>query len=435
MLTNKPTTRRPLWLGSLFVVGILMGSACGGDTEAQTAASPSSSAAVTTTTASPDPTTITATPVATTSEEAPTAAVEVLLDEYYASYNGGDAATVIGMLSELMRETPAPNLEFWIGTLHEQVSAECVPSPMNPEGVRCVETYTDALHGPVGATGRAVYQYFERNGKLMQVADESFWSLPGCRAGRCPGEILEVAGADPTWTYDQIEADLVAWLNLTYPDVASTIDDPRRLQYLAGNSADVAAVLPYVDEFASQSTHQLAAAAAGADIAGMATLEAVEGMYAAMNSHDPAVYEEFFGEPPNDVMEWFWAQGRHYERVCAPTANPDEVRCEGENTDEFYTKAGAVFEIHELWTKAGDELLWSVEWANSSGTWAYHEFEQDLGIWMREAYPADAEIAFPTADLVHNGEAAAIAVSHLDEFLEVSDKDPREPGAVNDWLG
>lgn len=188
-----------------------------------------------------------------------------------------------------------------------------------------------------------------------------------------------------------------------------------------------------MEEFAAQST-DLLVAPAGADIAGMSTLEAVEGMYASMNSYDPAVYEDFFGEPPDDMREWFWAQGRYHERVCEETANPDEVRCEGRNTDEFFTKAGAVFEVRELWTKVGDELIWSLDWANSSG-WAYHDFEQDLAIWMREAYPEDAAIAFPTDDLVHNGEAAAIAVAHLDEFLEVSDQYPRQPEAVNDWFG
>jgi hypothetical protein len=54
---------------------------------------------------------------------------------------------------------------------------------------------------------------------------------------------------------------------------------------------------------------------------------------------------------------------------------------------------------------------------------------------MREAYPEDAAIAFPTVDLVHNGEAAAIAVAHLDEFLEASDKYPRDPDGINDWRG
>jgi hypothetical protein len=301
--------------------------------------------------------------------------------------------------------------------------------------VRCVEVYADALHGPAGATSSGVYQYFERGGQLIQTRDESFLLLPGCRAGRCPGEILEVTGTAPTWSYDQIDAALLEWLQGTYPDVVAGIDDPRRLGYLASNSDDVAAVLPYVEEFVSENADLLTAASAGADIAAMSTLEAVEGMYAAMNSYDPVAYEAFFGEPPDDIMEWFWAQGRKYARTCAETGNPDEVRCEGENTDEFYTKAGAVFEVHELWTKVGDELIWSLEWANSSGSWAYHDFEQDLGIWMREAYPDDAAIAFPSDDLVHNGEAAAIAVAHLDEFLEASDEYPRDPDGRDDWHG
>lgn len=196
MRSTKPTTRRRLRLWQVLLALFQLAAACGGD-EPLTEPTASTQAAVAMT--------ITAAPVTTTTSEVSTAAVEALLAEYYAAYNSGDAAAAIGMLSELMRETPAPNLEFWIGTLHEQVSAECVPATASPGGVRCVETYADALHGPAGATGRAIYQYFERDGKLLQIDDDSFWPLPGCNAGRCPGEILEVAGADPTWSYDQIE--------------------------------------------------------------------------------------------------------------------------------------------------------------------------------------------------------------------------------------
>lgn len=52
---------------------------------------------------------------------------------------------------------------------------------------------------------------------------------------------------------------------------------------------------------------------------------------------------------------------------------------------------------------------------------------------MRKAYPDDA--AFPTNDLIYNGEAARIAVAHLDEFLEASDDYPRSPDGQDDGKG
>ena len=167
----------------------------------------------------------------------------------------------------------------------------------------------------------------------------------------------------------------------------------------------------------------------------MTLLEEVVAGYGAYDSHDPVAYEEFFGEPPGDAIEWFWEQGRRLTVDCVETETPDQVRCEGTYTDNLYTKAGAVFEFRELWTRAGSEPLGIIEWANSSGWWAYSDFENDYALWMREAYPEDAAIAFPTVDLVHNGEAAAIAVAHLDEFLEASDKYPRDPDGRNDWRG
>jgi hypothetical protein len=361
--------------------------------------------------------------------------VEALLDQYYDAYNAGDAETALGLRSDFMPATPAPNVRFWINTLHEQVSADCVPSPVNPAALRCIETYTDALHGPAGATGEAIYQYTERNGQLLQLIDNAMFRPPGCRAGRCPGEIVSVPGREPLWDYELIEEQLFAWLEQNYPDAVADIEDSRRLHYLASNADAVAAVLPYVDEFIANSPDWGTHVAAAEEQTSMTLLEQVVALYEAYDSHDPVVYEEFFGEPPGDVVEWFWGQGRRVTVDCAETETPDEVRCEGALTDDFYTKAGAVFEFREVWTRVGNEPLGMVEWSNSSGWWAYSDFEADYARWMREAYPEDAAIAFPSVDLVHNGEAAAIAVSHLDEFLEASDTYPRDPDGRDDWRG
>jgi hypothetical protein len=435
MLTDKPTTWQTLWSGPLLVALVLLGSACGAGAEAETAAATSSSVPETTSTVTADTTTTTAAPVAMTSAEPDTAIVEALLDQYYDAYNAGDAETALELRSDVMPVTPTPNVRFWIGTLHEQVSAECVPSPSNPAAMRCVETYSDDLHGPAGATGKAIYQYTELKGKLFQALDSSMFMPPGCRAGRCPGEIVNVPGREPVWEYELIEEELFAWLEQNYPDAVADIEDSKRLHYLASNSEVVAAVLPYVDEFVANSPDWGTQVVAADDGPAMTLLEEVEAGYEAYDSHDPVVFEEFFGEPPGDVVEWFWAQGRHITVDCVETGSPDEVRCEGFYTDDFYTKAGAVFEFRELWTRAGDEPLGIVEWSNSSGWWAYSDFEKDYALWMRQAYPEDAAIAFPTVDLVHNGEAAAIAVAHLDEFLEASDEYPRDPEGRDDWRG
>jgi hypothetical protein len=378
---------------------------------------------------------VAATEATTTTEVPPSAAAQALVDQYYAAYNGGDAETALGLRSDFMPATPAHNVRFWVNTLHEQVAADCVPSPVNPAALRCVETYTDSLHGPAGVTGRAVYQYTERNGQLIQSLDSQMWMPPGCQAGRCPGEIVNVPGKDPLWDYELIEEELFAWLEQSYPEAVADIEDSQRLHYLAGNSEDVAAVLPYVDEFVANSPDWGVQVAAADDGPAMSLLEEVVAGYEAYDSHDPVVYEEFFGEPPGDVVEWFWAQGRRVNVDCVETETPDQVRCEGFYTDDFYTKAGAVFEFRELWTRAGDEPLGLIEWSNSSGWWAYSDFEMDYALWMREAYPEEAAIAFPSVDLVHNGEAAAIAVSHLDEFLEASDEYPRDPDGKDDWTG
>ena len=433
MLTNKRTTCAQFWLVVLGAFCCLVATGCGdsaGETEAVAAESG-------TTAASAPADTL---PAPATKETAATgapssAAVEALLDEYYAAYNAGDAESALALRSDFMPATPALNVRFWIGTLHEQVSANCVPSSVNPAAMRCVETYTDVLHGPAGATGEAIYQYTERSGQLIQTIDSAMVLPPGCRSGRCPGEIVDVPGREPLWSYELIEAELLAWLEQNYPDVVADIDDSRRLHYLASNSDAVAAILPYVDEFVANSPDWGAQLAAEEDHSAMTLLEEVVAGYEAFSSHDPVVYEGFYGEAPGDVIEWFWAQGRRVTVSCAETDTPDEVRCDGFITDDFYTKAGAVFEFRELWTRAGDRPLSRTEWSNSSGWWAYSDFEEDYALWMREVYPEDAAIAFPTVDLVHNGEAATIAVAHLDEFLEASDTYPRDPDGRDDWRG
>jgi hypothetical protein len=428
MLTNKNTQCAKLWLLLPFVVLSLLAGACGDSADATAADVVADSPATTTveTTAPPEP---------TTTEALPSAAVQALVDQYHEAYNAGDAETALGLRSDFMPATPAHNVRFWIDALHEQVAADCVPSPVNPAAMRCVETYTDILHGPAGATGTAIYQYTERNGQLIQTLDSAMFLPPGCQAGRCPGEIVNVPGREPVWDYELIEEELFVWLEQNYPDAVAEIEDSRRLHYLASNAEAVAAVLPYVEEFVANSPDWGAQVAAADDGPAMTLLEEVVALYEAYDSHDPAVYEEFFGEPPGDVVEWFWGQGRRVTVDCAETETPDEVRCEGFMTDDFYTKAGAVFEFRELWTRAGTEPLGTIEWSNSSGWWAYSDFENDYALWMREAYPEDAAIAFPTVDLVHNGEAAAIAVAHLDEFLEASDEYPRDPDGRDDWRG
>ncbi|MDJ0498155.1 MAG: hypothetical protein QNJ89_10015 [Acidimicrobiia bacterium] len=428
MLTNKPTTyARFLFLAALLC---LFATACGnpsGETRAQASGSEE--------TATSAPASTLPAPEATTTTEAPSAAVEALLEQYYEAYNAGDAETALGLRSDFIPVVPAPNLRFWVETLNEQVSADCVPHPEMPAVVRCVETYTDSLHGPAGATGGAIYQYAERNGELIQSLDSSMFMLPGCRAGRCPGDIVSVPGREPVWDYELIEEELLAWLQQNYPEAVADIEDSGRLHYLASNSDHVAAVLPYVEEFVASSPDWGTQVAAADEEPSRTLLEEVVAGYEAWSSHDPEVYEDFFGEPPGDVDEWWWEQGRRVTVSCVETESPDEVRCEGFITDDFYTRAGAVFEFRELWNRVGSDNLSVIEWANSSGWWAYSDFEKDFAHWMREAYPEDAAIAFPTVDLVHNGEAAAIAVSHLDEFLEASDEYPRDPDGKNDWRG
>lgn len=432
MLRHQPT---PYKLNLLAVLAVLLLVAgCAGGAEPETTQSAEATTTSLATTAAPAPTTTTAAATTTTEPVPTTEAVESLLAVYYEAYNAGDVDTVTSLLDSMSVNT-APNLLFWIGDLQEQVDASCVPALDAPGAMRCVETYTDALHGPAGITGGATYQYFERNGKLIQLKDASFLLPPGCRGGRCPGAIASVGGAAPTWTYEQLESDLFAWLSEAYPDVANAVEEPVRLHYMARKADAVKAAIPFVGEFVAQSEDWGSHLAAGPDFTNMTTMEAAVGIYEALWGHDPVAYEDFFGDPPGDVMEWFWAQGRKVDVTCVETDDPDKVRCEGSFSDDFYTLAGAVFEFRELWERAGNDLLPTMEWSNSSGYWAYNDFERDLATWMRDTYPDDAAIAFPTDDLVHNGEAAAIAVGHLAEFLEASDKYPRSPDGKNDWRG
>lgn len=81
-------------------------------------------------------------------------------------------------------------------------------------------------------------------------------------------------------------------------------------------------------------------------------------------------------------------------------------------------------------------LLSALGEANSSGYWAYDAFEADYWAWMLQAYPEDADLAYGGGEnLIRTPEAAAIAMEHLDEFLEQSEKYPRSADPNNTWWG
>ncbi len=437
MTSTKHRNSLWTWRSSLLAVVVLalIASGCG--------ASPDDSAEAAQTvptTAAPAPSTTVAAVVATTTTtsttttEAPpeTAAVEALLEGYYDAYNAGDHEAALALLSTV-RELNPIYLEYWVGILGEKVESDCVESRKYPGGLKCIETYRDDLHGAAGEWSEAHYLYFEHDGLLKQLRDPDSFVFPGCKLSRCPGSHIAVDGPVPVWSYEAFELDLFAWLEQQHPDTAELVGDPGRLHYFVHDADAASVVMPFVEEFVAQSEDWGVPDAEGADLTAMTALEAVLAFYEVLNSHDAAQYEAHFGYPPDDPTLWFWVQGRRWDADCTETENEDEVRCELEVTDDFYTKAGAIFEYRELWTKSEGNLFWTTEWANSSDHWVYHDFEEDFGAWMREAYPDDAAIAFPTNDLVHNAEAALIAVAHLDEFLEWSDKYPRDPDPRNRW--
>jgi hypothetical protein len=72
----------------------------------------------------------------------------------------------------------------------------------------------------------------------------------------------------------------------------------------------------------------------------------------------------------------------------------------------------------------------TTEWEMIS-YWAWSDFEGDFGYWLRSAYPDDHRIAFIGTDLARTPEAAAIAVTRIDEFIDQSNDYPRSPDLVN----
>ena len=366
-----------------------------------------------------------------------TEAAHDLVEAYYAAYNAGDTEAALNLLSPIMREVSPATMTYWIETLGERVDAECIDAQDGSDAIVCRERYTDPLHALSGTEAETEMRYAERNGLLLQVHEDSHFLVPGCQQNRCPGVIVEAAES-VVWTYEQVEAGFFTWLEATHPDVAETIGDASRLGYFAADVEATGLALPYLAEFeASGGIEAAAGASMDPDFAGMTVTEAVEVVYMALNSHDAATYEELLGSPPDDPTEWFWAQGRVWNTTCEPVADStNSLRCSLVIEDEFYTKAGAVFEAVEIWTLTdGGELFSSIESANSSGYWAYYDFEVDYARWMRETHPEVADSVFVNLGFMHNGEAAAIAVAYLDEFLAASDTYPRDADPRNDWHG
>jgi hypothetical protein len=365
--------------------------------------------------------TTTVPPVTTTEPAvASTAAVEALVSEYHAAYNAGDADLALSILSENIREVSPSDLRFWVEGLGERVDAHCIPAPKYEGGIICSESYTDPLHGAAGLSLETSFAYFERNGQLIQTPDPgSVNSFPGCLSNRCPQ------------AYDDFTRDLFEWLQAVRPGIADRIGAAERLGYFAADAEAVAAALPFALEFVAQSPDW--GSAARPAIAGMAPLEAVEANYAALNSREPSAFAAFFGEPASDAMLWQWEMGTEWRTQCAAVAGSNDlVRCEEEVVDDFYTKAGAEFHYGALWSVADDRMLRTREWEQSSADWAYVDFEVDFGAWLRNVYPGEYQTAIAGARLARTPEAARIAVSRVDEFLDQSTEYPRSPDLTNE---
>nr|MDJ0954712.1 hypothetical protein [Acidimicrobiia bacterium] len=348
MTSTKHTTRRKRSRYGLIVVALSMAAGCGASADqepvgAETVAPPTTSAPAT---AAPAITTTTTSTTTTTEPPPATAAVRELLDQYYDAYNDGDHVGAFALLSTV-REVNPVYLEYWVGTLGETVESDCVESYKYPGGLKCIETYRDGFHGPGGASSDAHYLYFENDGMLKQLRDPDSFIFPGCKLSRCPGSHTQVDGPLPEWSYETFESDLFAWLEQQYPDTAAAVGDPGRLHYFVHDAEATALAMPFVDEFVAQHDDWGVPDAEGADLTAMTALEAVTAFYEVLNSHDPARYETHFGYPPDDPTLWFWVQGRQWNYDCLETENEDEVRCELNVTDDFYTKAGALFEYRE----------------------------------------------------------------------------------------
>jgi hypothetical protein len=347
-----------------------------------------------------------------------------MVDSFHEAYNSGDAEAALALLSPASPQVSPANLEFWIESLGEQVTAECVPSVDIPGGLMCVERYRDRLHGPAGETNRTTFHYFENNGVLGRIHDRFELRLLGeCVDFRCPGDAVEVVGEAVVWSYETFEADLFSWLEQSYPEVAQSIGDPANLGYFGRDTEAVTEALPYVDEFVVRS-ETWPRVTGSRDLAGMSVLEAVLAEHEAFNSHDPDTFEAWYGRPPDDIVAWFWGLDTRFESDCQNTENPMIVQCSSRLVDGFYSKAGAVVEQTQLWTTSGNELILLHTSGPHSIDWAWFEFEYDMKAWMREAYPDAAGQIFE-GRLNRDGESAVIAMNYIDEFIEQSTEYPR----------
>ena len=408
---------------AIVVASLLLASACAGDPAAEEEAG-----AETTTTTAPATTTPTSTSPTTTAaveEQAPDlSALREMVAAFHAAYNSGDAEAAQALLSPLSPAVSPANLEFWIGSLGEQVSAECVPSLQIENGLMCVERYRDELHGAAGETIRATFHYFDSNGALGRLHDRFELVLGDCVDSRCPGDILDASGGnDVVWSYETFETDLFSWLEGSYPEVAQSIEQPANLSYFLRKPEAVAAALPFVDEFVAQS-ETWPRVTGQRDLAGMSVLEAVLAEHEAFNSHDPSAFEAWFGRSPDDVVAWFWGFDTQYVSDCRPTGDPDIVECASRLEDGFYTKVGGVFEQDQLWTTSGNELI-LLHTAGVSSHWVWYDFEQDMKTWMEQTHPEVAAQIFAGSRIIHDGESATIAMEYIDDFLEQSDEYPR----------
>ena len=356
-----------------------------------------------------------------------------MVDAYHAAYNSGDAEAAYALLSPLSSAVSPANLEFWIESLGEQVTAECVRSLEIENGLLCVERYRDRLHGSAGETNRATFHYFESNGVLGRLEDRFELRLGECIDSRCPGDILDASGGrDVVWSYETFESDLFSWLEQSYPEVAESIGEPTNLGYFGRNSEAVAAALPYVNEFVSQS-EDWPRVTGHRNLAGMSVLDAVLAEHDAFNSHDPDTFEAWYGRPPDDWAAWFWGFDTRFESECETTENPEIVQCLSRMVDGFYSKAGGVFEQTQLWTASGNELI-LLHTDGVVSHWAWYDFEEDMKVWMDEIYPDVSAQVFAGTDILHSGEAAVIAMDYVDEFVNQSDKYPRAGDAGNEAL-
>jgi hypothetical protein len=360
------------------------------------------------------PATTTTIPVPTTSPPESTAAVQALLEEYYAAYNAGNTDAVIGLLSSAMREVDTPSLRYLIEGLGERVDADCSPTPSYPGGIACVETFSDPFHGPAGLTSWRRFVYFERNGKLQQIGDATASCLGDWR--RCDSGAL-----------GEYESALFSWLEEAHPDVAASVGGSERLGYAAADVAAVAAALPYVEEFLEASS-DWPLLSTGADLSGMTPLEAVEAYYEVLNRRDPGAYAAFVGREADSVLRWDWGVEAQWVTTCESTSDPSQVRCREEKIDRFHTRAGAVFLTTRLWT-LHDGRLTSIIEGEVASVWAIDALHPAFLAWLRDAYPAEWEVAAGSYGYLDmTAEAAAIAVTRIDEFLEQSVEYPRDPG-------